>query len=283
MSLDGLVLHALVHELQSCVGGRIHKIHQPFERDLVLQIRNRKETKKLLLSANPTYPRLHLTDRQFENPMEPPMFCMLMRKYCENGILESVEQVGLERIVHLNIRHRDELGDMNLKTVIVEMMGKHSNIVLTDPQSGKILDSIHHITPALSRYRVVMPGTPYTPPPDQGKANPLEMSRERFRSWLDEHGIMEESTEQQARELVSAFSGLSPLVAREMAHRGIESFPRVMEQIREHRYEPSIVDTGDGKSFFSVIELTHLRGTAVPFLRFTNAWTGITATRRKRI
>lgn len=164
MALDGLVLHAIVHELQMYVGGRINKIHQPSENDVVLQIRTQRQNVKLLLSANPTYPRVQTTESITMNPMDAPMFCMLLRKYCEGGVIEVVEQIGMERVIRFQIRHRDELGDISLKHIIVEIMGRHSNIILLDPATGTILDGIHHVTPAISSYRVVMPGSIYVTP-----------------------------------------------------------------------------------------------------------------------
>src|SRR5690606_17846420 len=139
-----------------------------------LHIRSKGATHKLMLSANPTYPRMHFTEQSFENPPEPPMFCMLLRKYCDNGIIESIEQVGLERIVHINIRHRNEIGDVNTVTLVIEIMGRHSNILLINKETGQILDGIHHVTPAISSYRLVLPGAEYVAPPEQNKKNILE-------------------------------------------------------------------------------------------------------------
>lgn len=115
MALDGIVTRALVHELQSCRGARINKIYQPNERDIVLHIRTQQGNAKLLLSANPTYPRVHLTGEAFVNPAEAPMFCMVMRKHCESGIIEDITQVGMERIIEIKVRQRDELGDVSTK------------------------------------------------------------------------------------------------------------------------------------------------------------------------
>ena len=109
------------------------------------------------------------------------MFCMLLRKHCEGGQIEAIRQIGMERIIHMDIRQRDELGDLNIKTIIIELMGRHSNIILTDTATGTIHDGIHHVTPAISSFRIVMPGTAYAPPPDQGKANPADVdSEEQF-------------------------------------------------------------------------------------------------------
>lgn len=269
MALDGIVTRAIVHELQSCRGARINKIYQPNDRDIVFHIRTQQGNAKLLLSANPTYPRVHLTQETFLNPAEAPMFCMILRKHCESGIIEDIQQVGMERIIHITIRQRDELGDISSKKIIVELMGRHSNIILLDPASGIILDGINHVTPAISSYRVVMPGFSYTNPPEQHKLNPLETLQEAFR----ESCLMNE--EQTVPWLVGAFSGLSPLAAQEIANRagegspdGLEgekdcgslwsAFDEVMEQVRNHQYTPVTGVNAKGKSVFSVIPLTLL-------------------------
>lgn len=281
MALDGLVVRAIVRELAECVGGKINKIYQPSGYDLHLHIRTPGRSRKLLLSANPTYPRVHFTDQSALNPLEAPMFCMLLRKHCEGGVIEQIVQVGTERIIHIDVRQRDEIGDVSRKRIVVELMGRHSNIVLLDPSSGTILDGIHHITPAISSYRIILPGSTYTPPPAQGKLNPLETGREAFMAAMqpsdsagdetpDEVGTSRPSTA--AERLVSVFSGLSPLVAKEVVYRsgqndplnasdGLEAlwhtFGRMMEELAAHRYIPAIYeDAGTSKLLFSVVALT---------------------------
>jgi predicted ribosome quality control (RQC) complex YloA/Tae2 family protein len=270
MSLDGIVVRALAHQLEACAGGRINKIHQPSPHDIVLQIRAQSANYRLLLSANPTYPRVHFTDEAFHNPTEPPMFCMLLRKHCEGGIIERVEQVGLERILHIDVRHRDELGDLTVRRIVIELMGRHSNIILLDPVANQILDGIHHVTPAISSYRIVMPGSTYTAPPEQDKANPLQLNEADFRNLLEHPDQAELEWDQR---LVQKFSGLSPLVAKEIVYRSrLEpsnreseklwgAFQSVMDPVGSNRYAPNIVDSEpDGKAYFSVMELTHLAG-----------------------
>ncbi|GGG13026.1 Rqc2 family fibronectin-binding protein [Paenibacillus abyssi] len=275
MALDGIVTGAIAQELQACTGARIHKIHQPSPHDLVLQIRGNGVQGKLLISANPTYPRVHWTQQSFVNPLEAPMFCMLLRKYCEGGVIEEVKQVGRERILHLNIRRRDELGDVSLRTIIVELMGRHSNIILLDPETQTIHDGIHHVTPSISSYRVVMPGSRYVSPPDQAKADPLSVtSIETFNSILSNT----DSDAPMDKRLVEAFSGLSPLIARELVFRSHSqdnrsdgadaiwpSFDRLMTDVRQARYQPVIALNKDGKAFFSVTPLTHISEEQEPF------------------
>ncbi|MEW4370502.1 Rqc2 family fibronectin-binding protein [Paenibacillus kandeliae] len=217
MALDGIVTRAIVQELQVLVGSRINKIHQPTENDIVFQIRAQRDNRKLVLSANPTYPRVQFTDQSFMNPQEAPMFCMLLRKHCESGIIEAIEQVGMERIIHFHVRQRDELGDVSLKKIIVELMGRHSNLILVDPATGNILDGIHHVTPAISSYRVVMPGFSYQEPPQQHKLNPLDVTQQAFVE------AYQASTDSSSRFILNAFTGISPLIADEIVHRAIRS------------------------------------------------------------
>lgn len=282
MALDGLVLHAIVHELQTCVGGRINKIHQPSENDVILQIRAQGQNLKLLLSANPTFPRVQLTEQTSINPMDAPMFCMLLRKHCENGVIEAVEQIGMERVIRLQIRHRDELGDMSTKEILVEIMGRHSNIILLDPATDTILDGIHHVTPAISSYRVVMPGSKYVTPPAQDKQNPLVVDKATFLDTMAQIPEAESSSSDKPEQrLVGAFSGLSPLISKEIVYRsrkGSESvgtidldalwhaFDSVMTAVREHHYEPVITEqTSTGKLFFAMTALTHIEGTSTTY------------------
>lgn len=273
MALDGIVTRALVHDLQRCVGARIHKIHQPTEHDLVLSVRGGGASGKLLLSANPTYPRVHFTTGSYVNPLEAPMFCMLLRKHCESGVIEAVRQVGNERIIHVDVRHRDELGDLSSKRIIIEIMGRHSNIILMDPATGQIHDGIHHVTPAISAFRIVMPGSAYAAPPDQNKEDPLGVrSEDEFRSLMAAAAGEGGAVANDAKALVAAFSGLSPLLAKEIVFRAANAgdgdasplwrcFRDMMDLVREHRYAPAIVvDTETGKSSFSITELTHIHG-----------------------
>lgn len=290
MALDGIVMHAITNELQRYVGARIHKIHQPTSNDLVFSIRGAGAQGKLLLSANPTYPRIHWTEASYVNPLEAPMFCMLLRKHCEGATIEAISQVGRERIIHIDVRNRDELGDLSAKRIIIEIMGRHSNIILVDPTTGTIHDGIHHVTPAISSFRIIMPGSRYVSPPDQGKLDPLAIAdREAFIAALSPKPVLVKNEadfdlELEAaklaeapdlpphQQLVNAFSGLSPLLAKEIVYRADHSedglwssFTSLMNQVRAHDYSPTIVTDVKGKAFFSITSLTHITGQAEAF------------------
>ncbi|WP_166238130.1 Rqc2 family fibronectin-binding protein [Paenibacillus turpanensis] len=274
MALDGLVVRAIVHELQACAGGKINKIYQPTEQDIVMFIRSGGQNYKLLLSASPTYPRIQLTDRQFVNPVEAPMFCMLLRKHCENGTIEAISQVGNERIVHIDVRQRDELGDVSVKRIVMEIMGRHSNLILMDPASGTVLDGIHHITPAISSHRVVLPGVRYVEPPQQGKQNPFEASEAEIVRVLEEAVAYDAAAAGKA--FVDAYTGISPLAGQaiaaaapagaSVAQAAAAAFMSTMQRLREHRYDIMIKETGkSGKMVFSVVPLVQFPEEPVRF------------------
>lgn len=266
MSLDGIVTRALVHELQSCVGARIAKIYQPTDNEIVLHIRGQGAGGRLLLSAHPSMARLQWTQSSWENPSEPPMFCMLLRKYCEGGVIDSIRQDGLERVVWLDVRHRDELGDYSLKRLTLEIMGRHSNLILMDPATGQIHDGIRHVTPAISSYRVVLPGTKYVTPPSQDKRDPLAESEGEFRTAMSDAApeMLPLDPKAAAQALVNVYTGLSPLSAKEIVHRADgrperlwQSFRQAMTDISFHRYCPNVAETPEGKTIFSALALTH--------------------------
>ncbi len=175
------------------------------------------------------------------NPLEAPMFCMLLRKHCENGIIEAIDQPGMERVIRFHIRQRDELGDLSLKTIVVEIMGRHSNIILLDPATGTILDGIHHVTPAISSYRIVMPGVRYTAPPEQHKTLPLGLSADAFEQQLGDTaaGLLEAGGEYGARlweqAIVQRFSGISRLW-RASSHTAPSAAPLTRSLTRPQPY-----------------------------------------------
>ncbi|RXT15039.1 NFACT family protein [Ammoniphilus sp. CFH 90114] len=267
MAFDGLVTKSVVDECKKTIeGGRISKIYQPTETDIILQIRAGGENRRLLISASLTFPRVHLSDETFSNPTEPPMFCMLLRKHCEGAIIDRISQVGMERVIHLDMKVRDELGDWKTRRIIVEIMGRHSNIILLDVERNLILDGIHHVTPAMSTHRVVLPGRPYVAPPEQGKKNPLLCNKEQFIQSFDYNaGKLD-------KQIVDRFSGVSPLIAKEIVHRSPlgdrdklwESFQNLMTDVRDGLYTPQIVTKGD-KAYFSITDLTHLDGAKKEF------------------
>ncbi len=274
MALDGFVVRAVTFELQACKGGKINKIYQPTNQDIVMHIRAGGQSYRLLLSASPTYPRLHVTERSYMNPVEAPMFCMLLRKHCENAIIEDIRQVGNERIVYIDVRQRDELGDISVKRIVLEIMGRHSNLILLDPHTGTVLDGIHHITPAISSHRVILPGVRYVEPPEQHKREPFDAAETDIAELLQTAGAVDE--ESAAAALVEGYTGVSPLAARAVAFAGIQaaapgtpvpfavaaSFIQLLEDLRKHRYYPHIKELGNkGKLVFSVLPLPHLSGT----------------------
>jgi predicted ribosome quality control (RQC) complex YloA/Tae2 family protein len=267
MSFDGIVTRAITEELkQNIVGGRISKIYQPYKQELLIHVRANGQTFKLLISANPSYSRIHFTNEAYDNPSEPPMFCMLLRKHLEGNVITSIEQMEMERIIAIETRGRNELGDETVKQLIIEIMGKHSNIVLVDKERNIILDSIKHISPAVNRHRTLLPGYEYISPPSQGKLNPLLVDEEAFLRKLDFN------SGKLANQIVGAFSGISPLFANEVIHlAGLtgkqmlsHSFVTLVEKIKHKQFQAVIV-AGKEKEYFYVLPLSHLGGETKQF------------------
>ncbi len=213
MAFDGLVLDAVMNELkQTLIGGRIDRVTQPSPHDIVLQIRVERTNHRLLLSANRSYPRMHMTTRfQVPSPALPPLFCTMMRKHLEGGKIIAFSQVGRERIAHIDVEIRDELGKKVTRRVVLEIMGKHSNLILLEQPDGAILDAISHLSHAVNRYREVLPGRPYVSPPAQNKVDPLKETRKGYLA-RREHTI-----ETFPKHLVATYEGISPFFAKEAA------------------------------------------------------------------
>ncbi|MGG0184584.1 Rqc2 family fibronectin-binding protein [Bacillus rhizoplanae] len=263
MAFDGLFTRAITHEItNSLQTGRISKIYQPSKYEILLHIRANGKNQKLLLSAHPTYARMHLTTQNYDSPALPPMFCMLLRKHLEGGFIEKIEQIDLERIIQITIRSRNEIGDESLKTLIIEIMGRHSNIILVDSKTNIILDSLKHVSLAVNRHRTVYAGAEYIAPPAQQKINPLQIeTQEEFIRPLDFlAGNMD-------KQLVGAFMGISPLFAKEVvAKAGMvnenalsEVFFTLQKLLLKHQYTPSMI-IAKGKEFFYLFPLSHLKG-----------------------
>ena len=210
MSFDGFFLHHMVEELRrELVNGRIQKINQPFEQELVLQIRSNRQSHRLLLSAHPVFGRIQLTQTTFENPAQPSTFIMVLRKYLQGALIESIEQVENDRIVEITVSNKNEIGDHIQATLIIEIMGKHSNILLVDKSSHKILEVIKHVGFSQNSYRTLLPGSTYIAPPSTESLNPFTVKDEKLFEIL-------QTQETTAKNLQSLFQGLGRDTANEL-------------------------------------------------------------------
>jgi predicted ribosome quality control (RQC) complex YloA/Tae2 family protein len=262
MSFDGLFTRAITNELSSLLkGGRINKIHQPYKNEIILAVRAHGVNHKLLLSAHPSYARVQITNEQYDNPNEPPMFCMLLRKHLEGFIIEDIKQAGLDRMIIFEVKGRNEIGDISNKQLIVEIMGRHSNIIIVDKNRNVILDSIKHISFAVNTHRAIMPGQEYIMPPQQEKSNPFEADTDDILRAIDfNSGKLDQ-------QLVANFAGVSPVLAREivfkagLANRNTlpDAFLSVMNDLKEHSYNPSITYASNKEAFY-LIPLEHMKG-----------------------
>lgn len=213
MSFDGFFLHHLTKELQEQIlWGRIQKVNQPFEQELVLTIRNNRQNYKLLLSAHPVFGRVQLTKTDFQNPQSPNTFTMIMRKYLQGALIENIEQIENDRILEMSISNKNEIGDQIKVTMIIEIMGKHSNIILLDKNEGKIIESIKHIGFTQNSYRTILPGSRYLAPPKIQAQNPFTISDETLFEILQTEDLA-------ANNLQKLFQGLGRDTAAELSQR----------------------------------------------------------------
>ncbi|WP_273323064.1 Rqc2 family fibronectin-binding protein [Vallitalea guaymasensis] len=271
MALDGIVISNIVYELNQLItGGRIDKIYQPENDELIISIRNNKNSYKLLLSALANMPRIHLTEVPKKNPLNPPNFCMLLRKHIIGGKILKVIQPNFERIVVIHLEHLNELGDLCVKKLIIEIMGRHSNIIFCE-ENDRILDSIKHVSLNVSSVREVLPNRIYTYPPAKNKINPLDnITSDDFIAILnDKNTIIHKA-------LYFTFNGISPVISEEICYRaGINSstptseltdseftniyttFESLMNLIEKGDYTPNIITDEEGTyKEFSSIELS---------------------------
>ncbi|WP_156290400.1 Rqc2 family fibronectin-binding protein [Oceanobacillus salinisoli] len=266
MPFDGIVTRAVTEEMKNLLTpGRITKIYQPTATELVFTVRSQGNNNSLLLSIHPTYSRFHLTDDTYTNPKEAPMFCMILRKHLSGATIESIDQHEMERIVTFTIKSRNEIGDISQKLLIIELMGKHSNIMLVDKEKGHIIDSMKHISTAQNRHRTILPGQEYIFPPVQNKLNPLKISGDEFIKRLDFNaGKME-------MQIVNTLEGFSPFLAKELVHRihlgslqvYEEKFIEMKEQIAENQFKPAIYR--NKKEDFHVIPIYSFKGESESF------------------
>lgn len=251
MAFDGIVINAVVNELNSILkDGKIDKIYQPEKDTIVLGVRTFGTAYRLLLCANPSCARVHLSNHAIENPKVPPMLCMLMRKHLTGGKITRIVQVDFERIIEIYIECADELGRISEKVIICEIMGKHSNIIFAD--SGlKIIDAVYRVDDAISSVRHILPGMIYTPPPPQDKFNPCLFEKDAIKNALKKSDVP------LYRQLMDLFTGISPLMAREAVFRASSFTDKSGIEVTEEEFDKTAY------IFSKMIENT-LSGTLCP-------------------
>ncbi|WP_312249303.1 NFACT RNA binding domain-containing protein [Streptococcus parasuis] len=211
MSFDGFFLHHMTAELRANLeGGRIQKINQPFEQEIVLNIRSNRQSYKLLLSAHSILGRVQLTQTEFTNPKVPNTFTMILRKYLQGAVIEEIKQLENDRILEFAVSNKDEIGDHIQATLIVEIMGKHSNIILVDKSEQKIIEAIKHVGFSQNSYRTILPGSTYIRPPETHSLNPYTVSDEKLFEILS-------TQELSPKNLQQVFQGLGRDTASELA------------------------------------------------------------------
>ncbi|MBP3793562.1 MAG: NFACT family protein [Ruminococcus sp.] len=231
MALDGVFLSLIKNELSCLIGGRVDRIHQPSREELVIGFRTAQGLKKVLFSADPGSARIHLTCAQIENPKAPPMFCMLMRKHLSSGKLVDIRQDGFERILCFDFEAVSEMGDKVRLTLVSEIMGRYSNIMLVN-QQGKIIDSIKRVGSDHSSVRVVLPGVSYEAPPRDNRLDLCSCSFEQLKDKLGENPKAETS-----KALLKAFEGISPILAREICFFALRGEEKISAELSTDELE----------------------------------------------
>lgn len=269
MAFDGVTIANIVYELnKELKDGRLSKIAQPENDELLLTVKTGSAQKRLLLSADASLPLIYMTENNKPSPMTAPNFCMLLRKHLQNGRITRITQPGLERIIHIEVEHLDDMGDLCRKTLIVEIMGKHSNIIFCNEQNI-IIDSIKHISSAVSSVREVLPGKPYFVADTQNKRDALSCDYPSFVQALSE------SPRPVYKAVYGSFTGISPVLAQELCYeagidgdqscaaleendyrRLYQAFADMTAHIREGSFAPNIAYTGKQPVEFAAIPLT---------------------------
>ena len=269
MAFDGITIANIVTELnQTITGGKINKIAQPENDELIITIKNQRKQYRLFLSASASLPLIYLTETNKPSPLTAPNFCMLLRKHIGSGKIIAIEQPGMERIIRFTIEHLNELGDLCTKYLIVEIMGKHSNIIFCN-EEDQIIDSIKHVSDHMSSVREVLPGRPYFIPDTQTKLNPLVLTEEIFQEKIFPRPV------NVAKAIYTSITGISPLMAEEVCYRagidggiptdGLEdvervhlahTFLRMVDDIRDGHFEPNIIYKGKEPVEFACFPLS---------------------------
>ncbi len=265
MALDGIVVKNIIKELNTAIlNGKVDKIYQPEKDEIIINVYNKGKTYKLLISANSSNPRIHLTSHSKDNPSSPPMFCMLLRKHLSGGVVLNVEQYGLDRIIFIDISSLDELGNMTTKRLVVEIMGKYSNIILIDKESSKIIDSIKRVTSEMSRIREVLPGTIYSLPQQGDKIDPLLINKTEFYDLLEKQN----NNIKIHKFFYTSFMGMSPLISKEICYlsdidmdrpigsisnedieRLYNTFIAIVDKVKNEKFNPILIKKEYGEDY----------------------------------
>lgn len=275
MALDGITIANIVKEMRDALlGGRITKIAQPEADELLLTVKAPSGQRRLYISASASLPLVYLTDENKPSPFTAPNFCMLLRKHIANGRIVSITQPSLERIIVLGIEHLDELGDLCRKKLVIEIMGKHSNVIFCN-EDDRIIDSIKHVPAQMSSVREVLPGRTYFIPDTMHKADPLTISESDFAA------LLRQKPSALSKALYTSLTGISPVVAEEICFlAGLDSalppselsddfmthlyrqFSLFLDQVREEDFHPAIYYRNNEPQEFASVPLTHLEGCA---------------------
>lgn len=261
MSFDGFYTHKITEELTSKLkNGRIHKIYQPFEQELQFVIRSNRTNYRLEASIHPMYYRMHLTDEKSNNPQQAPMFCMLLRKHLENATVLDIRQFENDRIITFELSGRDELGDLQSYLLIFELMGRHSNIILVNPVTKKIIDCIKHIPPSMNSFRSLQPGAEYIlPPKNETQKNIFELNNTELDTFATEH--QELLAAGKASKVIQGMSALaSKQISAWISDNNLSSSQALSKYLEELKSGQPVIFRSDNQMKFYAMDLPYLNG-----------------------
>lgn len=283
MAFDGIAVRCITAELNKILlGGKIDKVYMPDKDEIILCFRSLGKNRKLLLSCNPSLPRVHFINQNRENPTSPPSFCMLLRKQLSGGKLISVTQPNMERIIEFGIESKNELGDTVVRYLIIEIMGRHSNIILAD-ENKRITECIRRIDASISRARLVLPGIAYEYPPPQNKILPENLTAEKVKQIIFECP----GEKKLDKHILENFAGFSPMLSREPVFRACgdvspaymqisaiqaehtaEELFKITDAVANRSFSPCIIYDEDGKpKDFSAVDISmYEKHTTLPML-----------------
>jgi predicted ribosome quality control (RQC) complex YloA/Tae2 family protein len=278
MAFDGITIANIVRDLQHDLdGGRIYKVAQTETDELFITVKTNVDNirqRRIFMSADASLPLIYMTDETKQAPMTAPGFCMLLRKHIQNGRILSITQPGLERIVRIEVEHMDEMGDMRQKTLLIELMGKYSNIIFVD-EDNKIIDSIKHIPASVSSVREVLPGRDYFIPETQNKSDPYDLDETGFAVAIRGKGMP------LFKAIYGSYTGISPVIAQEICYRAsvdadksaaalsdaefksvYTEFRGIMDDVRDGNFKPCIAYVNGAPKEFAAITLTSYKDAA---------------------
>lgn len=256
MALDGVFIYSIIEDLKNkLLEGRVEKVAQPEKDEIILSIKNNRNTYKLLISASAVYPKIHFTNIAKQNPIKPPMFCMVLRKYLNSSRIKNIYQLSTDRVVFIDFESSDEMGFNSIYTLVIEIMGRHSNVTLVRKRDNLIMDSIKHVTPEINSVRSLYPGIEFVYPPASLKLNPFDFTFEEFKKHIEENNLNFNKNI-----FSNSFTGVCSMVSKEIYYRivNVYNIDFTLENLEKiYSIADKIFKTIKNKEFLFTLYIDH--------------------------